>query len=123
MDEELYSQNILELYRHPHNKGVMKGATMSGEGINASCGDRVSFFMKVNGDKVMESSFDGEGCAISLAAASMLTDKVNGMSMNQLRAITPGDIYNMLGIKISPARVNCALLGYEALEQALKKNV
>ncbi len=122
MDEELYRQNILELYRHPRNKSEMVDADLIGKGINASCGDRIVFYIKLDGDKISDASFIGDGCAISMASASMLTDKIKGLATNELRSIAPGDIYNMLGVKINPWRTNCALLGYEAMNKAVKAN-
>ncbi|MEK7614070.1 MAG: Fe-S cluster assembly sulfur transfer protein SufU [Patescibacteria group bacterium] len=120
MDEELYRQNILEHYKNSHNKRIIFDATAEGKGKNASCGDLITFYLKAENDIVADASFVGIGCAVSQAAASMLTDKVKGMKLRELRAIVPGDIYNMLGVKISPGRASCALLGYEAMSQALK---
>lgn len=122
MDEELYRQNILEFYKYPHNKSEMTGADLVGEGVNASCGDKITFYMGLDGDRVAEVSFDGDGCAVSMASVSMLTDKVKGKTLDELRALAPGDIYNMLGVQISPGRVKCALLGYEAMNKALKND-
>lgn len=121
MEEELYRQNILEHYRFPHNKRALQDATLTGKGYNASCGDSLDLYLSLKGDRVSDASFEGEGCAVSIAAVSMLTDKVKDKTLDELRALAPGDIYNMLGVKISQGRVNCALLGYEAMQQALKK--
>ncbi len=123
MDEELYRQNILEHYRNPHNKRIILDATAEGKGKNADCGDIITFYLKVADNVVTDAAFVGIGCAISQAAASMLADKARGLTTNDLRSMAPGDIYNMLGVKINPWRVNCALLGYEAMNQALKQNV
>lgn len=119
MNEELYKQNILEHYRNPRNKRIILDATAEGKGKNVSCGDLITFYLKIENDKVDDAAFVGIGCAISQAAASMLTDKIIGKMLPEVRTLAPGDIYNMLGIKISPGRVNCALLGYEAMNRAL----
>jgi len=118
-DEELYRQNILDHYKNPRNKREMADPTLHGRGVNASCGDKIDFYIKLDGDKVSDVSFAGDGCAVSVAASSMLTEKLKGMTANDLRVISPGDIYNMLGVKISPGRVNCALLAYEAMNHYL----
>lgn len=120
IDEEVYRQNILEHYKNSHNKRIIFDATAEGKGKNANCGDLITLYLKVENDTVMDASFVGIGCAVSQAAASMLTDKVKGMKLNDVRAMAPGDIYNMLGIKISPGRADCALLGYGAMNRALK---
>lgn len=119
--EELYKENILNHYRNPHNKGELLSFTFMGEGKNASCGDEIFFYVKLDNDeKVEDVKFFGNGCAISQASASMLTDKIIGLEFSQIKSLTPGDIYNMLGIKISQGRVNCALLSYEALNRGVK---
>ncbi len=118
--DELYKENILDHYRNPHNKRAISDFTFKGEGHNASCGDNITLFMKIEDDKVVDVSFDGEGCAISQASTSMLTDKIKGMNKDELKLLSPGDVYNMLGIKISQGRTKCALLPFEALNDGLK---
>jgi nitrogen fixation NifU-like protein len=116
MDEEIYKENILEHNRNPHNKKVLLDFDLKGEGKNVSCGDSVTLFVKFGEEgKVSDVGFEGDGCAISQAATSMLTDKIKEMDKEKLRLISPGDIYDMLGIKISHGRTKCALLPYEAL--------
>ncbi|MEK7662062.1 MAG: Fe-S cluster assembly sulfur transfer protein SufU [Patescibacteria group bacterium] len=117
--EELYKQNIIDHYKNPRNKREIKDNAFHGSGINASCGDKIDFYVKIAKDAVQDASFTGEGCAISQAAASMLTEKAIGKSLAELRSLSPGDIYTMLGVKISPGRANCALLAYQALSKAL----
>jgi len=125
MDEEIYKENILDHYRNPHNKRALSDFDLTGSGKNISCGDAVTLFIKFNDGKVSKVGFEGDGCAISQAATSMLTDKIKDKTMGELRLLTPGDIYDMLGIKVSPGRTKCALLSYEALSESLtnKKNV
>ncbi|OGZ03707.1 MAG: hypothetical protein A2648_02005 [Candidatus Lloydbacteria bacterium RIFCSPHIGHO2_01_FULL_41_20] len=120
MDEELYKENILDHYSHPRNKKKMGDFTIKGDGINANCGDELMLYLKTANRKITEASFEGVGCAISLAGASMLTEKLIGLSISSAKMLSPGDMYTMLGIKISPSRTNCALLAYEALSNAIK---
>jgi nitrogen fixation NifU-like protein len=122
MDEEIYKENILDHNRNPHNKKTLEDFDLRGEGRNVSCGDEVFFFVKFGEDsRVTSASFEGDGCAISQAATSMLTNKIKGKTREELKLLSPGDIYNMLGIKISLGRTKCALLPYEALSKALTK--
>lgn len=122
MDEEIYKENILDHNRNPHNKKVLEDFDLKGEGKNVSCGDSVVLFIKFGEDgKIRNIGFEGDGCAISQAATSMLTDKIKGMSMEELKLFSPRDIYDMLGVKISLGRTKCALLPYEALNEAFKK--
>jgi len=121
MDEELYQQNILDHYKHPHNKGVLEVFDMKSQGSNPTCGDKIALYIKLSKNNAVEDvSFDGDGCAISISAVSMLTDHMKWKSLEELKLMTPGDIYDMLGVQIGPARVNCALLGYKALNEAIK---
>lgn len=121
MDEELYKENILDHNRNPHNREVLDEYDLRGGGTNPTCGDELELFVKFgeNG-KVAQATFLGSGCAVSQAGASMLTDKLRGMTVAQLKLLAPGDIYSMLGIHISPGRANCALLSYRALNDGFK---
>lgn len=121
MDEEIYRQNIIDHYKKPHNFGVPTSFTVSREGKNMSCGDSMTLYLAIDNGVVVNAAFEGVGCAISQASASMLTDKVKGMTFAELELITPGTVYDMLGISVSPARSKCALLSYEALVGALKE--
>ncbi len=114
--DELYKQNIIEHYKKPLNKGVLSDFDIKIQAKNVNCGDDVVVYIKLGKDeKIEKTSFNGYGCAISTAASSMLTEKIKGLTIDELKMISPGDIYNMLGIKISPNRVNCALLSYKAI--------
>ena len=122
MDEEIYKENILDHNRNPHNKKTMEDFDLKGEGKNVSCGDAISLFIKRDEDgRVSDVGFNGDGCAISQASTSILTDKIKGMKIDEVKLLSPGDIYDMLGINISPGRTKCALLPYEALNDALTK--
>lgn len=122
MNDEIYKENILDHNRNPHNKKVLEDFDLKGDGKNVSCGDEITIFIKFCEDgKVSGVGFVGDGCAVSQAATSMLTDKIKEMNKDELKLLSPGDIYNMLGIKISHSRTKCALLSYEALNDALTK--
>lgn len=121
MDEELYKENILDHYRNPRNKDALDTYDLRGGGVNQTCGDELELFVKLGTDgKVDRATFLGSGCAISQAGASMLTEKLVGLTLPEIKVLAPGEIYSMLGIHISPGRANCALLAYRALSEALK---
>lgn len=122
MDEELYKENLLDHNKHPHNKRVITSSHIEAEARNASCGDwgLLQIIFDEN-SRVVDVAFQGEGCAVSQAALSMLTDKLKELNEREIKLLSPGDIYTMLGVHISPGRVNCALVGYEALQKILKK--
>ena len=128
---DLYQENILDHAGNPHNyHELLCDNCINAKGDNPSCGDSATIFLKienlsdsdVNAEKsISQASFTGTGCAISQASLSMLTDNLIGKSLDFAKKLMPGDIYKMLGINITPARVNCALLSYRALEQVLIK--
>lgn len=127
MDQNLYQENIIDHANNPRNKRVISDCTCSAKGDNPSCGDTGEIFLKIDkkdndkDSKVLDASFDGVGCAISQASLSMMTEFLINRNMQEIKMIMPGDIYKMLGVTITPARVNCALLSYRALEQAIIK--
>ena len=121
-EEELYKENILDHYKHPHNKRNLAGATFSHREFNPLCGDQIQVYLQIKKKKVQDVSFEGSGCAISQAAASMLTDDIKGKNIEEIKKMGPWDIFNLLGIRISPARSKCALLGLRAVQGALMMN-
>ncbi|HEY7848412.1 MAG TPA: iron-sulfur cluster assembly scaffold protein, partial [Ktedonobacterales bacterium] len=87
---------------------------------NPLCGDRIELDLSVSDDRVSEVRFSGRGCAISQATASMLTDRIEGATLEELRALTPADIFEMLGVEVGPARQRCALLSLRVLHQGIQ---
>jgi nitrogen fixation protein NifU and related proteins len=117
--DDLYRDYILEHYRRPHNFGQLEGATASQEGANPLCGDRITMQLRVRGGVIDGVGFTGRGCAISQASASLLTDEIKGKDVDRAQAMTSGDVLELLGIEISPARMKCALLSLETMHGAL----
>lgn len=113
--DDLYRQYILDHYRDPRNHGHLDHPDIHAGDTNPLCGDRIELDLRLDGDRVAEVRFDGRGCAISQAAASMLTEKIEGATLEELRALRPEDILEMLGVEIGPARQRCALLGLRVL--------
>jgi nitrogen fixation NifU-like protein len=119
MAEDLYREIILDHYRRPRNKGTLDPADFSYEDTNPLCGDEVRIDLRVAGDRVADVKFSGRGCAISQAAASILTEMVEGRPLNEVKALTKDDMLDELGVPISPARMKCALLGLKVLKAGL----
>ncbi len=115
----LYQEEIMEHYRRPHNYGTIENADIIQKERNNSCGDELTFYINLKDGKVHEVQFNGEGCAISQAAASMLTDKITGMSIQKIQTITKKDIINLLGIELGPTRLKCALLSLQGISRSL----
>ena len=117
--DDLYRDYILEHYRRPHNFGVLENATTTQEGANPLCGDRITLQLRVADGQIAGVGFTGRGCAISQASTSLLTDEIKGKPVEKASAMTAGDVLEMLGIEISPARMKCAMLSLETLHGAL----
>lgn len=118
--DNMYRENILDHGMNPRNAGVVEPATIDYEVDNPMCGDRLRLTLQIDDNNVITAvGWDGEGCAISQAAASMLGEEIIGKSLDEVKEISPDDIYEWLGIPISANRVKCAMLGLKALNVGL----
>lgn len=118
----IYMQNIMDHFHDPENHGVLEDADFKVVEFNPLCGDKIELFVKLNDQKVVEVGFIGEGCAISQAAMSMLSEKIKGKSVDEVMRLDTDFIVKMLGIELSPTRLKCALLSLQAVHNALKGN-
>ena len=117
----IYQQQILDHARHPHNFGTLEGATVSHEEHNPLCGDRVRIDLLIEHGTIVDVRFSGRGCAISQASASLLTDELRGMSVEEARQYRKDDLLELIGIPLSknPTRLRCALLSLKTLKAGL----
>lgn len=116
---DLYQEEILEHYRHPHNKGRIENATLERKERNSSCGDELLFTFLVENGVVKDVQFEGQGCAISQASASMLTDEIIGMPVAEVLQLQTDDVIDLLGIELGPTRLKCALLSLQGISGAM----
>jgi nitrogen fixation NifU-like protein len=134
---DLYQEVILDHSRNPRNFGPAEGADLTAQGNNPLCGDRVTIFLKIDGDKISEARFDARGCAISLASASMMTEMIKGKSIDDamelfrkfLALVTDenrvdtgldlAELKTLSGVRKFPTRVKCATLSWHAMVGAL----
>lgn len=119
--DPLYQENILDHYKHPHNRGFMEGADIAQKGHNASCGDDLTLYLKWSGEVLSDITFEGFGCAISQSGASMLTDKVKGMIKSDIEKLPIEVMYELYGVEIGPQREKCAMLAIRTLHEAVTK--
>ena len=118
--EGMYRENILDHYKHPHNLGALKDADITHTENNPLCGDVITISLKLKNSRIDDARFIGRGCAISQAAASMLTDEIKGKTLKEARNLQREDIVKMLGIDIGVVRTKCATLGLVAVKEGIK---
>lgn len=134
--DDLYQSVILDHNRAPRNFRELEGATNHAEGRNPLCGDHFDVWLKVDGDLISEAAFLGQGCAISKASASMMTQAVKGKTLQEARALfarfhevvtgtggtaaLPSKLEVFRGVSAFPIRVKCATLSWHAMKQALE---
>lgn len=116
----MYRDILLDHYRHPRNFGFLKEKTHSSSVFNPLCGDRVHIDILLKDGSIQDVSFSGEGCVISTASASLLTDYVKKKKVSELNNIDRKFMINLVGIEVSAGRIKCLLLPKEALQRALK---
>ena len=133
---DLYQEIILDHNKRPRNYREMPECTCQAEGLNPLCGDEVKVFVRVENDQLSDVAFQGQGCAISRASASMMTGKTKGRSTEEARALSGrvrdmlvgpeaeparelGDLAALSGVRKFPARIKCAMLPWRTLEAAL----
>lgn len=136
--DELYKEVILDHYRAPRNKGKLDPHDVALERNNPLCGDEIELFLRFNGETLEGIAFDGKGCSISQASASMMTEKVKGLAAKDAAFLaeniksmmagesegdqaTIGDLVSLKGVVKYPVRIKCALLGWNTLVEALEE--
>ena len=137
---ELYQEVILDHSRHPRHFGVLEGATHVGEGYNPLCGDKVKIYLSIGkDDRIADIKFEGKGCAISQASASLMTDMLMGRTLDEAKALMGGFLHLvkgedagdlaeddrerldvMAGVSAFPMRVKCATLAWHTMKSALE---
>ncbi|MDD2655277.1 MAG: iron-sulfur cluster assembly scaffold protein [Candidatus ainarchaeum sp.] len=110
---------IMEIWKNAPNRGEMEDADVVAEGENPVCGDRVRIFLKIRNGRVADASFTGEGCAISIASASLLADYAKGRTMEEMKGLGKEKMMELLGLDLSknPSRLKCALLPLMAIKK------
>lgn len=116
---DMYRELILDHYKHPRNFGSLDHVDAAAEAYNATCGDKMRIEIKLKIKRIQDVRFSGEGCAISQASASMLTESIKGKSVDRIMKLTREDVLMLLGTELTSSRVKCALLPLEVLQKAV----
>jgi nitrogen fixation protein NifU and related proteins len=116
--DDFYRDYILDHYRNPRNFGHLERADVHAEDLNPLCGDQIRMELALDEGTVKDVRFSGKGCAISQAAASMLTERVKGMKLSDIAKLSKDAVLEDVGIGISPTRMKCAMLGLRVLRSA-----
>jgi nitrogen fixation NifU-like protein len=117
----MYRQQILDHYRNPRNYGELEDPSFSHVGENTSCGDEIEVFVGLDEeDRVEAVTFTGDGCAISQAAASLLSEEVQGMTVEELYDLDRDDVLELLGVEVTPMRIKCAVLAEKVIQDGAK---
>ncbi len=117
---DMYREEILELYKSPSNFGELKDKSHEHTAHNTVCGDEITVQLLVKDGVIKDVKFSGSGCVISIVASSLLTNKIKGMKVSEVKKMTGEQVLGMLKTKLNPARIKCALLALEAVKGALK---
>jgi nitrogen fixation NifU-like protein len=118
--QKLYSDTLLDHFRNPRNYGSLPSPDAAYEEFNPLCGDRIRIELKISDNRIAAASFVGDGCAISIAAASLLTELILGAEIDQGALISDEELLSSLKSDIKPSRMKCALLPLEALRSCVK---
>ena len=120
--DSMYMENILDHYKNPQNKGKLTNAQIANKEKNPSCGDEIEVTATINNNNhITDIKFDGQGCAISQAAISMVTEEVKGKDIEEILKLKKENVLELLGIDIVPMRVKCAMLGLRVLQRGILK--
>jgi len=115
-DDHFYREYILDHYKNPRNFGRLEHPDISHEEDNPLCGDVIGMDFRIANGVIEDIRFHGRGCAISQASASLLTERLKGLPLEDAKKISKADVLGELGIQISPARIKCALLSLKVLK-------
>ncbi|PJC36822.1 Fe-S cluster protein [Candidatus Peregrinibacteria bacterium CG_4_9_14_0_2_um_filter_53_11] len=120
---DIYRDTIIELYKTPLNKRRIEEADITHSGANVTCGDRVRIYLKLDkaGSEgvIGDASFEGEGCAISIAMASLLTEELKGVRVDEVLKWDQETLFDLLGTEVGATRIKCALLPLETIQKGL----
>lgn len=119
-EQDIYEEHVLDHYEDPYNRGECERATHAEEGNNPLCGDKVRVELELDDEgKIRQAWFSGEGCVISQASASMLMERIEGMTIEELKQFSATEMLELFGPRLTPNRQKCCLLSWRVVQSAL----
>jgi nitrogen fixation NifU-like protein len=118
---DIYREKLLDHYNNPRNYGAMEGCDTSVELENVSCGDLIKVQLNVEEGVIREAKFTGEGCAVAIASASILTEYMRGKKLQEITELTLEGFIDLIGVELTLSRIKCANLSLEAAKIAIKQ--
>ncbi|MGC8538754.1 MAG: iron-sulfur cluster assembly scaffold protein [Candidatus Micrarchaeia archaeon] len=119
MSLDIYAEQLLQNWEHPHNRGKLENASISWHEENTSCGDQITVYINVKDGKIDDVKFEGIGCTISMGSASITTDYVKGKDLKSIEKMGPKDVIKIIGVDPGPSRLHCATLAMRAIKLAV----
>ncbi len=124
--DDLYREHILDHFKNPRNFGKLANCTIRHKELNPLCGDEIEMMLVIdepqgNEKKIADIRFQGQGCAISMAAASLLTEQAQGKTVQEVKSLKPESVLELLGIQVGIVRLKCALLALKTLQKGLEE--
>lgn len=119
MSDQLYRQQIIDNYKNPKNVGKIDPADISGKKYNYSCGDEIEIYAKISEGKVEDFKYEVRGCAISIAGASLLSQELKGMTIQEVQELKGEFVEELMGTKFTSSRIKCAMLALDALKESI----
>lgn len=120
-DRQAYIENLLDYYQNPRNKGRIENPTVSVSGGNPGCGDVVTMYVTIEDGVAKQVRFEGEGCTISQAGASMVAEKYEGRPIEEIEQVSTDDLIDEMGREVVMSRLRCATVGIGTLKGAIKQ--
>jgi nitrogen fixation protein NifU and related proteins len=121
LDRQAYIENLLDYYQNPRNKGRIEDATVSVSGGNPGCGDVVTMYVTIEDGIAKQIQFEGQGCTISQAGASMVAEKYEGAPIDEIEASSTDDMIDEMGREVVISRIRCASVGIGTLKGAIQQ--
>jgi len=118
---DLYQEELMDMYKNPHNRGKINFPSVSVSKKNPMCGDEIDLQLKFKDGILSEAKFEGSACSISIISSSILTDYMIGKTLKEIKNITKEDLLKLINLNLTTSRVACATLVLSALEDAIKK--